>query len=112
METRLSEIYRLVRANTKNLYESSHYTSKKYTQSQNIRCKALYKIDPSKQPAFCAVGEDETGQEGDPFVIKAPRKNGMTPVYTVAIDANHVNAKTGIFLQLYPYVEWIKKLTQ
>lgn len=109
MQLRISEIYRLVRVNSGGFTKASKYVAEKQTETQITMCGLIHSVNLSNQTAFCAHGEDDSGEEGDVLVIKAQRKNGMTPVYTVGMDANHVNSKPSVFLQLYPYVDWIKR---
>lgn len=105
---RASEIYRLVRTNQFDASKAAVYKPKNYTQVETEFCELVHSVRLLHETSFCAYGDNESGNQGDPFVVKARGKNRTTPIYQIGIDAIHLRRLSpGIFLNLYPYVQWI-----
>lgn len=117
---RISEIYRLVRTTQVkysdwfewlNVSQAVSYKTKNYTQMETEYCELIFRVNLKDQTAFCAQGDVKSGNQGDPFVVKVKGMNGTTPIYQVGIDAIHMRRlNPGIFLNLYPYVQWINNV--
>lgn len=117
---RISEIYRLVRKTQMkytdwfewlDVSQVVAYNAKNYTQTETEYCELIHRVNLEDQTAFCAQGDGKAGNQGDPFVVKVRGKNGTTPIYQIGIDAIHVRRlNPGIFLNLYPYVQWINEV--
>lgn len=110
LSQRISEIYRLVRDSTLKVFQAAAYKPKSYVLLNTEYCHLMHSVNLSNQTAFCAQGDDASGNHGDPFVVKVKEEKGNTPIYVVAIDAIHLNDRLGIFLELYPYVQWISNI--
>lgn len=117
LSERVSEIYRLVRT-TKVTYEDWEewldvsrtvaYEAKNYTQMETEYCELIYRVNLKDQTALCAQGDGESANQGDPFVVKVRGEDRTTPVYLIGLDAIRMRRMDpGIFLNIYPYVEWI-----
>lgn len=74
-------------------------------------CEFIHSVRLLDQTAFCAQGDGKSGNQGDPFVVKGRGPNRTSPVYVIGLDAVHIRGlNPGIFMNLYPYVEWINDL--
>lgn len=110
LKKRTSEIYRLVRADSPDINKAADYKPRNYTQTATGLCELINSVKLADQTAFCAHGDDDQlpKNAGDPFVVKAKGATGMMTVFQVGMDAFHLDVQTGMFLDLYPYVQWIK----
>lgn len=118
---RISEIYRIVRTTQVkyadwfewlSVSNAVAYRPRNYTQMETEFCALIYRVNLKDQTAFCAQGGGKSGNQGDPFVIKVKAKDGTTPAYQIGMDAIHLrDTNPGIYLSLYPYIQWIKDIT-
>lgn len=90
--------------------KAAEYKPKNYTLLETEFCALIYKVNLLDQSSFCAQSSDDSGNRGDPFVTKVRGVNRTTPVYVIGLDAVRLNLNPGIFLNLYPYVEWINEM--
>lgn len=97
-------LYRLYSNNTK-LSQPTGYNTKKYSVVGNAKCSS-YKI-PFTNAVFCAQSDEELGSNGDPF-MHALNEDGKYPIYQVALDGYHMNDNPTVFVNVHPYIEWIK----
>lgn len=111
LDDRASEIYRLVREDAFDTLRAAVYTPKNYTQMETEFCELIYRVHLLPQTAFCAQGDVKFGNQGDPFVVKVKGPNRTSPVYVIGLDAIRLDRlNPGIYLNLYPYVEWINEI--
>lgn len=117
LHERVGRIYRLVRVDPFDISFAANYKPNNYSQVENDLCKMLHEEKKTgletllDQNTFCAQGGDRYGNMGDPFVVKINGPTGKSPVYQVGIDTVRSNADPGIFLNIYPYVQWIRLIT-
>lgn len=101
-------MYRLVRVSAFDVSKGASYRPKNYTLFNPLICKLIHKLDPSDQTGFCASGDGRFGNEGDPFIVKIKAESWTSPVYQIGMDAVHLEGTLGEYLDLFPYVKWIR----
>lgn len=111
LSERASDIYRLVRKKSFDAAKAAVYIAKNYTQVENEYCQRNEcSADLLDQTSFCAQGSDDSGNQGDPFIVQVKETNETFPIYQIGLDAVHLRMNPGVFLNLYPYVEWINDI--
>lgn len=85
----------------------------KYKIFDSDMCALVYKsTNVTDENAICASADgpfidNELGAEGDSFVIRIGGPQATTPIIVVGLDVTYAKQKLGLFLNLYPYLQWI-----
>lgn len=90
--------------------QSAACNPKKYVQVNGTLCDSMiHSANLPQETAFCAQGKDGLRNEGDPFVVKVVEENGSAPIYQVGLDTILSKKNSGVFINLYPFVQWINE---
>lgn len=107
----ISSLFRIVHVNSFKINKASAMKPIKYNRFKMEMCMMYFKGNISEKNVICASANSQLrirhGAEGDPFVVKINGPQGTTPVYQVGLDVIHSSKTPGMFLNLYPYVQWI-----
>lgn len=113
MNERVSALFRIIHVYPFNIAKATPMKPIKYKQFDAQLCAMFHSgTVVTETNAICASTENTKfgngiGAAGDPFVVKVNGAEGVTPIYQVGLDVIHSKQKPGLFLNLFPYMQWI-----